>query len=320
MRTRVLWRFSDVVMFEEWIRFWVRRDFRAHRVVGLLYLFNWVDMARLMLAVERDTFVSDPYYGCRMCALLCHGLIQTGVAFRSFRFLSRKDKQNYFSDRGTISRAFVAENAFFVIVSIYASVQNTPCLAEWTKGTAVELAFVFFPYHAIRPFFPKTSFVQKRSSDQEIRNDTTMEKNARLMQTSAYVTKVAYILGKHMLGYFVNYVAFVRGLTSWHRWLSYAVMLGGGYNLTIGVFIHTLKFKKIISPLVAILLYIPPFVIWAVPGTLLVSELAVENRVLFTLSVIGMLANVRMSSGHQAVFQFAMLAVCRAIQTASDRH
>ena len=86
------------------------------------------------------------------------------------------------------------------------------------------------------------------------------------------------------------------------------------------MFIHTLKFKKIISPLVAILLYIPPFVIWAVPGTLLVSELAVENRVLSTLSVIGMLANVRMSSGHQAVFQFAMLVVCCAAHTASDRH
>ena len=260
--------------------------------MGIAYLVHWLDVLRLLLR-RPDAYWDAPLGSLRLVALPCHGLLQTVIAARSFSFLGRDGKQNYFSDRGTVSRDFVVENAFFVLLSIYAAVQASPAGQTHTP-LVVQLIGSVFPYALIRPLFPKTSFLRYRARDQmKHRSDRTSAENDRFMQRAALATKVGYIIGKHYVGYMVNYIAFLRPLDTQQRAYMRWILLGGSYNLTIGVFVHTLKFKRIIGPRQAVAAYVPLFALWAAPSALLTRTVLLTHPMAAAMATVGMMLNFR---------------------------
>mmetsp|Transcript_20288 Transcript_20288/g.45288 ORF Transcript_20288/g.45288 Transcript_20288/m.45288 type:complete len:230 (+) Transcript_20288:1128-1817(+) len=207
------------------LRFWAGFPHRVHRVVGLAYLAHWTYMLWLLLS-RPDAYWDSRIGAVRLVGLPCHGLLQTVIAVRSFPFLGRDGKQNYFSDRGTISRDFVVENAFFVALTIYAATQASPMIQARTP-MCVQLTWSVFPYALVRPFFPKTSFVRNRARDQtKHRSDRTSAGNEWFMHAAAWATKVGYIVGKHYVGYMINYAAIVRPLDSQQRAYMRWILLG----------------------------------------------------------------------------------------------
>ena len=119
--------------------------------MGLSYLRNWLDMLRLLCTASASWW-DTPASAARLVAPRLHGFAQTGVAVMSFRLLAKDGKQNYFSDRGTVSYNFVVENAFFVLLTVYAATQTTVTLRCVTP-LAVELVGSVLLYVTVRHNF-----------------------------------------------------------------------------------------------------------------------------------------------------------------------
>jgi len=75
-----------------------------------------------------------------------------------------------------------------------------------------------------------------------------MLQNQRFMTISTLMTKYFYIFGKHVIGFLLNYSMYLdlAGGTEETYYFAW-VCMGGYYNLTIGIFLHTLKFKNLIA-------------------------------------------------------------------------
>ena len=105
----------------------------------------------------------------------------------------------------------------------------------------------------------------------------------------------------------MNYAFLLRGQTARERSLRRWVLLGGAYNPTITVFVHTLKIKRIIGPATAVAAYVSRFVIWAIPASLLAGGMVAERPALTALSTLGLAVNFA-SKTKQDAFQIVLAA------------
>jgi hypothetical protein len=239
--------------------------------------------------------------------LQINGLLQSLVAVYSFKFLSKNDdKQGYFSDKRTITYPFLLENAFFVLQTLFGTAYNNPILTVWLRNTyVIELLFIFLPFQTIRKFFPKTSFRDSLNNDLE-----KSDQNVLFMYNSTLITKTFYMFGKHIMGFFVSYLAFFDLLTPYHKYLFHMLTLGGGYNLTIGIFLHTLKFKKYIGPRTAMILYIGGFAISGIPLVIMLFQVY-HHYILLAIAIGGWIANFQ-TPNIFATYQFLAAIGCYA--------
>ncbi len=76
------------------------------------------------------------------------------------------------------------------------------------------------------------------------------------MQFFTYVTKTFYLFGKHFFGFYLNYARFLNVINKEELSHIQLMLILSGFPVTISMFLHTLKFKKYISPRLSIVLYV----------------------------------------------------------------
>jgi len=246
------------------IHLFFSRHFRLHRVVGLTYLLIYTF---LWFWFINDTAGYLQSYLTVILPIL--GVTQTIVAMSTFTFLPKNKensgKQGYFSDKNVMSYDFLCENIFFSGILLfqwvyYLDVNIDSYLAMYKANTQlilklllliIENILVFLPYTLLRPFTPKTSFRDSIYNTYQI-----TDYNKQFMFIAANMTRVFYVVAKHHLGFYLNYLRFLNWAGPTERYYVYLMLLYAAFATTIAMFLHTLKFKKYISARTAMITYI----------------------------------------------------------------
>jgi hypothetical protein len=183
------------------------------------------------------------------------GMVQGWSAFFSFTVLPGLDDAGYYSDKAVLSRNFVHENIFFTLYSVWGAIYYNPLtrnsLRETAWGRAIEIAFVFWPYILVRPFFPITQF-SKAGTTHKGRS----EENARFYQIGTTMVKIFYLWAKYFLGFFMNFVVFLNLFTADQWKFQQGMFLLNEGTVSIAVFLHTLRFKKVLPAKLTFSLYL----------------------------------------------------------------
>lgn len=276
------------------VRLFAPPKFRVHRLWGLFYLVQFALFCVLALLSLRP--------GPLLWTLPLTGFIQAIIAARTFTSLPRRQTQGYFSDRGVISYEFLLENIYFsgllLFQALYYSFRP---LGSWLLP--VEIVMVFFPYYAIRPLFPKTSFRKSYANERE-----QTQKNMSFLGLLARVTKGFYVIAKHFNGYFINYLIFLGLISGAQDRLMHLVFIVAGWGTTIAMFLQTLKIRKYIGPRTAVLTYMAIFPVACACYALLVSVTLSHLWVALAV-LIGIAVNFGPRWG-QVAWQCAVCAAC----------
>ncbi len=180
------------------------------------------------------------------------GLIQSITAALTFTFLSRtKVDPGYYSDRGTLSYAFIVENSFFSGLLLFQWLYYSDYFYSFINNSIIiDNLIVFLPY-IIRQLWPKTHFRDSLKNSEK--NKTTPNKKFYLIVT--IITKIFYIWAKHYIGYFLNYARFFDRINPEQTSYIYLLLIFSAFATTISVFLHTLKFKGYIGPRLSYVIY-----------------------------------------------------------------
>lgn len=218
------------------------------------------------------------------------GIIQGYSAYFSFKVLPELDDAGYFSDKAVMSRTFVHENIYFSLLCIFGSVyyhqsHRFQLRTNW-PGRLVEFAFVFFPYIVVRPVFPLTRFKNAGTTYKG-----RSEKNAKFYEIGTLMVKIFYLWAKYFLGFFVNFMVYLELATPTNLKLIRGMFLLNEGTVSIAMFLHTLRFKKILPPKFAFSLYLMQ--IYATfAGLPMALEMFQTHRNLCALCLAGLLANM----------------------------
>lgn len=175
----------------------------------------------------------------------------------TFRFLPNDENSGYFSDKGILSRAFVKENVFYQLQTAFGAIWYTfgnEALEKTWIGKAMMVIFVFLPFTILRPCFPTTRFstthVTKGSKYRTAENSSFYHLGTELI-------RYFYLYGKHVMGFGFNYLYFLGYLTKddMRVWGTPLLLLNAG-TVSIAVFLHTLRFKRILKPTYAFTIYL----------------------------------------------------------------
>ncbi|MSP62134.1 MAG: hypothetical protein EXR72_17730 [Myxococcales bacterium] len=258
------------------VRLFAPPKFRIHRLWGLLYLLQFA------AACAFEATSIHPVH--LVWTLPLTGFIQAIIACLTFTSLPRRQTQGYFADRGVMSYEFILENVYFsgllLFQALYFTFRPLPLLL-----LPVEIVLVFFPYHIIRPFFPKTSFRKSYGNERE-----RSPENAGILGLMARTTKVFYISAKHFNGYFINYLLFLALISSEQDRLMRCLFILAGWGTTIAMFLQTLKIKKYISSKTSLLAYMGVFPFLYL-GYSMLFPVAFRHPWISGLAAVGLAAN-----------------------------
>ena len=185
-------------------------------------------------------------YAASLWILWLLGFIQATSAYFSFRVLPDLVDPGYYSDKAVLSRLFVHENIFFQIMSVWGSFLyhdqlRTSLQSHWI-GRMLEMIFLFFPYVIVRRFFPTTRFSDAGSS--KVGRSKALLKYYDI-GTSA--VKIFYLWAKYFLNFFINWAIYLNLLQEDHHWRCVrGIFLMNVGTVSISVFLHTLRFKKLL--------------------------------------------------------------------------
>lgn len=226
--------------------------FRVHRLGGAFFLLSyalaWYALYRDFARFERWSLpLVPPALGC----------VQAISAACTFRFLPRNEDNGYFSDKGILSYNFVLENLFYQLCTFFGAVYylHKDLVESYWIGQAGVLVFMFFPYTLLRPFFPTTRLSYTNSSDKSDRFRS--KENKSFYNATSNLIKYFYIWAKHCMGIGFNYLFWLGVVTpaDMRTWGWPLLLLNAG-TVSIAVFLHTLRFKKIMSPRLAHMIYV----------------------------------------------------------------
>ena len=177
----------------------------------------------------------------------------------------------------------LATTNHFVSTSLSSSiVSNVIC-------KITEYAFIFYPYVLVRTWFPRTKF---QSSTR------TKEQNERFYRFGALAIKIFYLWAKYFLGFYINFLVFLNNKTQMNgtnsilssddmKFIRGLFLLNVG-TISISVFLHTLRFKKVLPPRLTFSLYLVQIYLTflAVPylGHLFLQHLELACLVLFGMA------------------------------------
>lgn len=216
---------------------------KVHRYMGLCFLIQYA-----LVWVE---FLTNNDGGGAL-SLLAHtlalnGIVQGYSAYFSFKVLPQLKDAGYYSDKGVLSRNFIHENVFFQTMTLFGSVYYDSGLRESLRsnlpGRLIELMFLFFPYIALRPWFPTTRF-----SDAGTQNKTRTAGLERFYEIGTTMIKIFYLWAKYFLGFHINFMIFLGLIKPENFMFVHGLYLLNAGTVSIGVFLHTLRFKKILPP------------------------------------------------------------------------
>lgn len=175
------------------------------------------------------------------------GIIQGYSAYFSFKVLPELDDSGYFTDKGVMSRNFLHENIFFQNMCMFGSVYYQSALRANLQsnllGRFIEFIFVFFPYVLIRPFFPTTRFDDAGSRDGG--RSTRLE---TFYSVGTKAIKIFYLWAKYFLGFHINFMFYLGLVKPENVYFVHGLYLLNAGTVSIGIFLHTLRFKKILPP------------------------------------------------------------------------
>lgn len=251
---------------------WCSKKFQVHRLGGLAFLFQYGWAWQCFILDYDGSFRS---MGFPALGVALTGLFQAVSATLTFTFLPNSKDPGYFSDRSIMSRLFVKENLFYQLMNVWGCVYYSdagynfmrygatqgPCLrdaatqvcaAGWAPPApgvklacnVLEVAFVFFPYAWLRPCFPTTHFSTALGN---VETKAT-QANQWFYFVGTWAIKIFYVWAKHFMGFHINYMRFL-GLFSEAdmQWVRGLWLLNAG-TVSIAVFLHTMRFKKLLPP------------------------------------------------------------------------
>jgi hypothetical protein len=217
------------------------------------------------------------------------GVIQGITAYFSFRVLPDIADPGYYSDKAVLSRRFIHENIYFSTVAfvgscLYNNEIRTKMMAN-PVGRLIILTFLYWPYVAIRPFFPSTSFSDAGSS-----MAGRSSKNERFYKIGTMMVKIFYLWGKFILGFFFNWMCYLNIGSHSEQLVIRGVFLMNIGTLSISVFLHTLRFKKVLPPTLTFSIYLGQ-----IYGTFLALpyciNLFLEYKILLSMALLGIGVN-----------------------------
>jgi hypothetical protein len=183
------------------------------------------------------------------------GIIQGYSAFFSFKVLPEAVDPGYYSDKAVASRNFIHENVYYTMMAAFGSIYYND---EWRGklqsdffGQFVELLFVFFPYVIFRPFFPVTRFSAAGTG----RNGRSKQ-NELFYTVGTKMVKIFYLWAKYFLGFYVNFMVYLNLLTPTQWKVLHGMYLLNLGTVSIAIFLHTLRFKKILPAKLTFSIYL----------------------------------------------------------------
>ncbi|KAG5458604.1 MAG: hypothetical protein BJ554DRAFT_1143 [Olpidium bornovanus] len=256
------------------------KRFRTHRVFGLCYLLQWA-AALAYYCVDYEGF-KDSFL---IWSLPLSGIVQSITAMRTFTFLPKKAVDpGYFSDKITMSYPFIVENSFFATILLFQWLYYNDRFYSVIRKTVVpEIVFVFLRTYRLPPTFPR--FRLRKS---------TAKRGARVSRT---------------IGYFLNYVRFLRRDTEVQKYHIYHLLIFSAFATTVSVFLHTLKY---IGARLSFFIYSGSYFA-TFYGFLHITDVFVKNLDLVVLVLCGLVLNFR-HRYWQYAYQIFMLVVLYSVR------
>ncbi|CAB9504090.1 expressed unknown protein [Seminavis robusta] len=214
---------------------------KMHRYMGLCFLIQyslaWVEFITNYEGAGEFSFVPH--------TVALNGVIQGYSAYFSFRVLPNLKDAGYYSDKGVMSRDFLHENICFNVFCVFGAVYNNNALREVLQsnigGRIAEFTMVFYPFVLIRPWFPTT-----RLKDAGSREKTRSANLERFYQIGTTMIKIFYLWAKYFLGFHLNFMLFLGLIKPENMRFMQGLHLLNTGTVAIAMFLHTLRFKKIL--------------------------------------------------------------------------
>jgi len=273
-----------------------------HRYMGLAYLTQyalaWVELTRNY----------DSYEGSFLPATIAlNGLIQAWSAFFSFKVLPELNDAGYYADKAVLSRSFVHENAFFTMMTMFGAIYYNNPLREQLRttiaGRVLEYVYMFWPYVLVRPLFPITRFKDAGST-----HKGRSAQNQQFYEVGTYLVKIFFLYAKYFLGFYFNFLIFLELPTAddW-KLLRGCLLLNIG-TVSIAIFLHTLRFKKILPPRLTFSLYLAQ-IYATIAGIPYARHLFTAHPKLCAVCFAGLLCNMTRSRKIHAAWCFVTMCL-----------
>jgi hypothetical protein len=163
-------------------------------------------------------------------------------------------------------------------------------LQSTSAGRIVEIVYVFFPYILIRSWFPRTSFNNAGTT-----RAGRSKKNEQFYQIGTTMIKIFYLWAKYFLGFYVNFLFHLNKVNDEDSKYIQGLFLLNVGTVSISVFLHTLRFKKVLPPKVTFSFYLVQIYLTflAIP---FFFRLYMRHKALGLLVLVGLVGNLTRSS------------------------
>lgn len=235
------------------------------------------------------------------------GILQAWSAFFSFKVLPELNDAGYYSDKSVLSRSFIHENAYFQLLSVFGTLYfNDDCrkaLRSTIPGRVLEYVWIFWPYILARPWFPITRFKDAGSN-----NNGRSTPYQRFYEIGTYMVKIFYLYAKYFLGFYFNFLVFLD-LPTENDWklLRGCLLLNIG-TVSIAVFLHTLRFRKVFPGVLTFSIYLGQIyaTVLAIPFA---YHVFAAHPKLMAVCFAGLLCNMTRNRSMHAVWCFATMCL-----------
>jgi len=224
-----------------------RKRFQTHRILGLVFLIQYA-VSVYLFNTNYKKWLTMPL----SWTVPLNGLLQSINAALSFTFLPKREEPGFVAvaDNSPLSYYTVVENSFYALQALFTCLYlHDDFRPLIQRCVVVEPFFVFFIFY-VRNLWPVSAMSAAHNNPKH-----RSEKNSLTLKISTYAIKGFYIVAKHYVYFFPGYLIFLGRLTFEDKTLLYSVQLLNAYASTISIFIHTLKFKGYIGPILGTVLY-----------------------------------------------------------------
>jgi hypothetical protein len=194
----------------------------------------------------------------------------------------------------------VHENIYFTVMAVFGSIYYNEnarvVLRSNLGGRIIESIYVFWPFIVIRPWYPITQF---SNAGQTYKGRTV--KNQRFYEVATLMVKFFYLWAKYFLGFFMNFMIFLDLVKEEHWQFMHGMLLLNTGTVSLAIFLHTLRFKKVLPAKFTMSLYLAQIYLTflAVP---IIIQMFVSHPKLCAVCFAGLLGNATRNRKIHAVW------------------